>query len=621
METVLALATLLGGLAAAWYFWDKYREVKTPSKAPASAGMRTRKHAPASPVVVRAQTRAFCVLMGEDEGATRSALHESRDVVVSALKESGARLVETPADTVLAEFGGAVDGVAAAIAARDALLVANQGAAPATRVHYRFGIDQGEIDQSQAGPAGLAVEGAAALALRAHTDGIQLSEAVRVQLPSDVALTTSPVEGLGHVLTAGGPQARAGPLQLETLDLPLPGRPSILLLPFKALDDTEGRASALAEGLRIDVQNALTKMSGVFLIGAGSANAMRGVPAAEAGRRTGVRHVLEGSVRQSGDRVRVGVELIDTANNAVIWSQRYDRLLAETFALQDEITEKIVTALDVRLSGGEQARIWRKCLIEPKAREHFYNGVQSFFRMNAESMASARACFERVAERVPDSPLGATWVALTLWFDVTRGWAPDPVVARDRAGEWAERAAAMPDADGQAQTVLGNVRLLQRRFDEALVIARQALTIRPGCSNANIFLANVLLHCGEPTTAIVHAKRAIRYMPVYPPWFAEILAASYRDAGLVDLAVIAAREALRIAPSAVHGRLILTSALVRSGWLADARRVVGEVRKLDPALTLTRYAQAQPFRDEGVVARIAADLRAAGLPDPSPVNA
>jgi hypothetical protein len=122
--------------------------------------------------------------------------------------------------------------------------------------------------------------------------------------------------------------------------------------------------------------------------------------------------------------------------------------------LQDEITEKVVTALDVKLSSGEQARVLRKCLVNPKAREHFYTGVQSFFRMNAESMARARACFERVAELVPDSAHGPTWVALTLWFEANRGWVADPVVARDRAGEWAERAASMPDADGQALTVL-----------------------------------------------------------------------------------------------------------------------------------------------------------------------
>jgi tetratricopeptide (TPR) repeat protein len=173
----------------------------------------------------------------------------------------------------------------------------------------------------------------------------------------------------------------------------------------------------------------------------------------------------------------------------------------------------------------------------------------------------------------------------------------------------------MEDSDGQAHTVLGNVRLLQRRFDEALAIAREALTIRPGCTNANAFLANVLLYCGEPQIAVCHARRAIRYMPIYPPWFVEILAASYRDAGQLDLAVVAAREILRLAPTAMQGRLVLASALARDGWLADARRVVNESRILDPNLSLERWAASQPYRDTARVVDVVADLRRAGVPE------
>jgi adenylate cyclase len=309
------------------------------------------------------------------------------------------------------------------------------------------------------------------------------------------------------------------------------------------------------------------------------------------------------------------VQLTDTVAGTVLWSERYDRVLDHDFALQDEITRRVVTALDVKLASGEQARVWRKCLTDPKALECFYRGIQAFFRMNAESMANARACFARVAELAPTSPLGPTWVALCFWFESSRGWAANSAHARDQAEIWAERAAAMEDADGQAHTVLGNVRLLQRRFDEALAIARDALAIRPGCTNANGFLANVLLYSGEPRMAATHAKRAIRYMPVYPPWFVEILAAAYRDAGMLDLAIMAAREVPRIAPAAMQGRLVLASALARTGWLAEARRVIREARILDANLTLGRWAASQPYRHADVLARIADDLRHAGVPE------
>lgn len=328
----------------------------------------------------------------------------------------------------------------------------------------------------------------------------------------------------------------------------------------------------------------------------------------------GVRYVLEGTVQRAGERVRVSVELADTKASTVAWSERYDRTLDDTFALQDEIAEHVVTTLDVKLSSGEQARIWRKCLTDTKARDHFYSGLHEFFKMSAESNARARARFERVSSLAPESPLGPTWVALCCWFEATRTWGDDPQAARQRAGEWAERAVQSEDADGQAHTVLGNVRLLEGRHEEALEIARNAVKIRPGCTNSNGFLANVLLHCGECDDAIVHVRRAIRLSPVYPPWFLEILAAAYRDAGQVGFAISVAREALRIVPTSVNGRVLLVSALARGGSPAEARSIGREIVELDPGFSSTRCVEALPYRDRAVVARIGDDLRSCGLP-------
>ena len=163
--------------------------------------------------------------------------------------------------------------------------------------------------------------------------------------------------------------------------------------------------------------------------------------------------------------------------------------------------------------------------------------------------------------------------------------------------------------------MLGNVRLLEGRHDEAQEIARTAVGIRPGCTNSNGFLANVLLHCGQSADAIVHAKRAIRLSPVYPPWFLEILAAAYRDAGQTAFAISVARELLRIVPGSLHGRLLLVSALVRGGGLAEAEGIGRGIVESEPAFSSTRYARALPYRERDVLEDIAADLRRAGLPD------
>jgi adenylate cyclase len=570
-----------------------------------------------SAIVVRAEARAYCVLTAEDEAATRNALHNSRELVVANLKHRRGRLLSTSADTVVAVFTDPAQAVVAAADAGRALSQVNQNLPSESRVHYRFGVASGQLVAGPEGPGGPAIERAASLGLRAPSGGVRLSESVVAALPPEPAFVTVKTEAEDYELAAEGASAsvKGVPLQLQSLDPPLPSRPSIVLLPFKAIGEDQDRSETIAEGLRIEVQNALTKMAGVFILGVGSAVAMRGWSPLEAAGRTGVRYVLEGMVQRAGEQVRVNVQLTDTVAGAVILSEHYDRVLDRGFALQDEITARIVTALDVKLNSGEQARIWHKGLADPITREHFYRGIQTFFRMNAESIVKARDSFVLVAKLAPDSPLGPTWVALCHWFESARGWAADPALACEQAGLWAERAAAMEDADGQAQTVLGNVRLLQRRFDEAIAIAHKALAIRPGCTNANGFLANVLLYCGEPHKAISHAGRAIRYMPVYPPWFVEILAAAYRDAGLFDLAIIAAREILRIAPSSMQGRFVLASALVRSGWLAEARCIVNDARRVDAHLSLGRWAASQPYRNPHDLDAIVEALRRAGVPE------
>lgn len=617
MEVLLAIATLLGGVAAVWYFWDKWGERKAGS--PGTGAPLVRASPPVHSgiaVVLHSELRAFGILMGEDPGVARQAVARGREVLRTTIAEFGGRVAQGPADAILAVFDDAARSLACAVAARGALARANAALPPAERVHYRFGIDLGENAEPGRSAPATTIERAAAIILRAPTDAIRLTEAVRARLPEEGGPGLSAVEpGVFALLDADAPVgSRPGPPQLESLAFPLPDRPSILLLPFSCTgQDPDG--AALADGLRLDIQNALVKMSGVFLIAAGTANALRGVEAREAAGRVGVRHVLEATVQRQGESVRVNVQLIDAVAGMVTWSERYDRTLDDTFALQDEIAGKVVTALDVKLASGEEARIWRKCLTAPKARELFYRGMQSFFQMNPDAMAAARASFERVAELTPESSMGPSWTAMCLWFQVARGWTSDPQQTRAAAGEWAERAVDKADADGQAHTVLGNVRLLQRRFDEALAIARQAAVIRPNCTNANSFLANVLVHCGEPEAALAHVRRAIRFSPVYPPWFLEILATAYRESDQVDFAVAAAHEGLRIVPQSINCRLVLASALMRGGWTADAQRVARDLASLEPHFSLARHAAQEPYRDAAVLERIIGELRSAGLPN------
>jgi TolB-like protein len=603
VEVLLTVATILGGIAAIWYFWEKWAD---RAKQPGALHRVPRGHG----AIIYAQPRAYGVLMGEDVAAASRAVERGGAGVAAVFAAHRGELRGARAGCVVAFFPGADQALAAARTAREGVLRANSDLPADQRVHYRFGVDL----CAQGADAADAAARAAVLAAGAQTDGIHISEALRAGLADHGDnLHLSAADAGSYALIFDEGEKRAGPAQLEGLDLPLPAKPSIVLMPFTAVEE-DAAAQALASGLRLDIQTALVKMSGVFLIAAGTANALRGMPATQAAARLGVRHVLEGNVQRQGERARVNVQLVDTQADRIVWSEQYDRALDGSFALQDEIAERIVTALDVKLASGEQARVWRKCLTQPRAREHYYSGMLAFFQMNADAIASARAHFERLAELAPESPYGPTMVAFCLWIQATRGWAKDPALARLQAGEWAERAAAMEDADGQAHTVLGNVRLLQRRFDDAVRIAGDAVEIRPNCTNANGFLANVLLYCGQPLAAAERVRKAIRIAPVYPPWFIEILAAAYRDGGQLDMAEMAAREAVRINPGSREARLILASALVRRGAGDEARSVAATVLAKEPGFSSRAYADNLPYRDDAAREKIVADLEQAELP-------
>jgi adenylate cyclase len=372
----------------------------------------------------------------------------------------------------------------------------------------------------------------------------------------------------------------------------------------------------MAEGIRIDVQCALVKISGLFVIAAGTGAAVYGNREAtpeQVSREMGVQYVLEGSVRGNAERLRVTAQLSDGTNGQVLWSEQYDRVVDDSFIVQDEIVQKIVTSMDVKLVSGEQAKVWRKTLRNPKALELYYRALESLEAFDKQSVADGRRMAERVTEISPDVALGPTLVAFCHYWDATMGWSDDIEVSLDRASEWAARAAAMDDATGEAHIILAHVLLLRGHHDEAEAIAEEAVQIRPQCANTNALFANILVYCGKPENAIERVKLAIRYAPAYASWWVEILAAAYRDVAKFDLAIAAAKEATRLRPESANAYAILASALVAVGNEAFAREAVSQIRNVDSAYSLQTYSRTHPYRDSSILDIQLAQLRQAGV--------
>jgi adenylate cyclase len=567
--------------------------------------------------VLNADVVGYSRLMSTDEAGTLKALkaYETALVEPTVAKHRG-RIVKRMGDGYLAEFGSVVDAVECALAWQCHVPPDEGG----RQLQFRIGLHLGDIIIEGEDIYGDGVNIAARLEALAQPGCVALSDDAFRQVRDRVKaefhdLGENEVKNIPYPIRVWEWRCpTATPRRLQNVKLPAVETPSIVIMPFRNLTG-DPEKEYFADGLRMDIQNALVKVSGVFLIASGSAYAFRGAAAPDAACTLGARYALQGTVRAAGEKVRVNAELAEAASGRIVWSEQFDRTMDDSFDLQDEITARVLAAINVKLVLGEQAKVWHKTLKDLRALEAFYKGVHAFFQMDRESMQRARQYFERVADIRPEVSVGPTWVAMSHWFDIQRGWSAAPEKSKELARQWAEIAVAMPDADGQAHSALSYFYLIERRFDEALAAGRQAVANRPSCAYANCFYGNVLHYCGEQDGAIHHLKLAMRVQPLHPPFYIHMLALAYQAKGELESAVSAAKQGLELSPNDVAIRIVLTRAYLELGLHDLAKETAAEIRRVDPSFSITQFANAQPYRDASVLTKFVSDLRSVGLPE------
>ena len=392
-------------------------------------------------------------------------------------------------------------------------------------------------------------------------------------------------------------------------------KPSIAVLPFRSLG-RDSEQDYLADGIRLAIQASLVKVSGLFLIGPAAVNDYRDevIAAHEVAHDLGVRYILEGAVQQSQGRIRITVQLTDGVNRRMVWAERYDRELADTLAVQDEITSEVIKALDVTLVSGEQTQALRSTVKNLDALHAFYRGLNHFYARTKDDNVAALRLFEDVVRLQPDSPVGASYMCMTHWIDALMGWSESKDRSLKVAAEWAEKAVALDDSSGLAYVVLASAHLLNHRHDEALATCYEAVKLRTSCPAANSYLATVLHYCGHSAEAVAQLKEAIRITPVYPPWFLTLLAAAYRESGELGHSISTAQEAVRRSPDDLDARVVLCTDYSLSGRKERAEKLAREILAINPVFSAAAYVENEPYKDRETVSRLTESLLAAGLP-------
>ena len=397
--------------------------------------------------------------------------------------------------------------------------------------------------------------------------------------------------------------------------LPLPDRPAIAVVPFVNMSG-DPEQEYFSDGISEDIITALSKLRWFFVIARNSSFMYKGkaVHMKQIAEELGVGYVVEGSVRKGGDRVRITVQLNDVATGSHIWAERYDRDIADVFAVQDEITEAIVAAIEPQLYAAENFHAQRKPPDSMDAWDLVMRALSHYWRVTRQDNVVAQALLEKATAIDPNYGQALGVLAASQTFSAHMGWTDMAAIVP--IAERAARAAIHADSeDPWAHYALGNVYLFTRRFDDSLAEFELALQLNPNFSLAQGYYGLALSYCGRWEDADLAARRALRLSPRDPfsAIYCGIAAYSQYVGHNYDEAMRFARESVRQRNDFVGGHRVLTAAAGMLGQKEAAKAALRELRRAQPNISMGWVANQMPFKLDADRAHYLEGFRRAGL--------
>ncbi len=626
--------------------------------------------------ILSADVQGYSLLMRDDEEATIRTLTTYRKAMTHLIQQYRGRLVDATGDNLLAEFVSVVDAVNCAVEIQRELSERNAELSEDRKMRFRIGINLGDVVQEGERIYGDGVNIAARMEGLAEGGGICISGKVHEEVKDKLGLEyeylgeqevkniTEPV-GAYRVLSFPGAAAhrvirakkavrktwrnvvvaavavlvvvaavavwnvylRPGPpaevASVKKMAFPLPDKPSIAVLPFDNLSNDPSQ-DYFSDGITESVITALSNVSNLFVIARNSTFTYKGKPVKvqQVAQELGVRYVLEGSVQRSGDRVRIAAQLIDALTGHHLWAEQYDRKFGEIFALQDDITERVATALEVKLTEGEQARMWRRKADNPEAYEYFLRGLEIYRSFTKEDNAQARKLWEKGAGLDPNYAQAWLSIGWTHYRDGRFGWTDTPAKSLAHAEDLAQKTLTMDDSMPEAYSLLSVVHMARRQHDKAVAYGEKALALAPNLADLTATIGVTFLYSGRPYETIKLVRKAMRLSPYYPGWYLSVLGIAYRLTGQYKEAIDALESwRTRANPRSALPHLCLAYTYVEAGQKDEAQESVAEVLKRNPKASIKGYLNSNtfPYKDPAEIERVLESLRKAGLTESPPL--
>ncbi len=578
--------------------------------------------------ILAADVVGYSRLIRADEEGTIAALKALRaDLIDPKLAEHNGRIVKLMGDGMLVEFASVVDAVRAAVETQEAVTEHNADLPENKRIEFRVGINLGDVVIDGDDIHGDGVNVAARLEGIAEPGGICVSGMVyegvrdRIDVPfedlgeQEVKNIERPVRVWRWLSGVGA--APAGALG-ATDSPPLPDKPSIAVLPFDNMSG-DPEQEYFSDGISEDIITELSRFHWLFVIARNSSFAFKGqsVDIREVGRKLGVRYVVEGSVRRTGNRVRITAQLIDAVNDNHMWAERYDRDLEDIFAVQDEVTRSIVSNIEPQLASSERQRAHRKSTDSLGAWECYQRGLWHLYQYQAEDSIEALKFLQRAIELDPNFASAFAGLAFTLYYNVILGFSREPAADIARALEAGTTAVRVDENDPFAHVALGRVYTAKGEHGAAIQSCDRAITLNPSYASAHFGRAHSLWMSGRPEDAIRSHDEAMRLSPRDPLlWaFQASKAIALILLGRYDEALDWARKAQRQPSTSLWAFMPEVSALGLMGRTEEARAALERVRRLKPDVTCTFATQVLPFSQSADREHFLRGLLEAGVPE------
>ena len=573
--------------------------------------------------ILAADVEGYSRLMAVDETATVASLDAARTVFRSRIEAHQGRIIDMAGDSVLAVFDTAGGAVSAAIEVQSELAIAAQSLPERARMRFRVGVHLGDVIEKDDGTIyGDGVNIAARLEALSGAGGVAVSDAVRSAVRYRLALRfedlgKQQVKNIPHPVRAYRIVGESGTAPQGTpaaeAATPLPDKPSIAVLPFVNMSG-DSEQEYFADGITEDIITDMSQVSGLFVIARNSSFAFKqqNVDVKDVGRRLGVRHVLEGSVRKAGSRVRITAQLIDASTGGHVWAERFDRELEDIFAVQDEVTRRIVGVLRVKLTDPEQRRREQRGKVNAEAYDYTMRARGCLLQFTPGAAEEARALLRRAMEADPEFAAAYALLGLIHATEFVNGWTGAGPKHLDAGLAHASRALELDPEHGLAFQARAALTLWQRDYAAAEQAARQAIALDPNFAGGFLSLGQVLDFTGRHEAAIEAFERALRLDPEFDLAL-HFLGRAQAGAGRFDEAEASFRRRLIRNPRSDMSRAYLASICGTLGRVEEARRLWDEMLAINPGFSVEHLRRVLPYKDPAWFERFVEGLRRADL--------